>query len=155
MFRQDNITKLEKSKNLKINSGPPPSRYFFDLPSLNLDHLGDNKTAMGPPLWTYPFFHYWQLIEIFFSLVIIFFLHYCINLFTSNYWLLFEAMMAVHPMGVGVSISSPLDSGTWQSSLTQWVSGPGCLTSWGLANRNAQIRLWSNTNDPFSCYYLN
>ncbi len=33
-----------------------------------------------------------------------------INLFRSNYWLLFEAM-AVLLMGVGVSISSPLELG--------------------------------------------
>ena len=33
-----------------------------------------------------------------------------INLFRSKYWLLFEAM-AVLPMGVGVSISSPLELG--------------------------------------------
>jgi hypothetical protein len=46
-----------------------------------------------------------------------------INLFTSNYWLLFEAMV-VHPMGVGVSISSPLELG-----LDSQVSGQ---TSWGL-----------------------
>jgi hypothetical protein len=47
-------TGAQNMRNLKINLGPPPSRYFFDLPSLNLDHLGENKTAMGPPLWTYP-----------------------------------------------------------------------------------------------------
>ena len=46
-----------------------------------------------------------------------------INLFRSNYWLLFEAM-AVRPMGVGVSISSPLKQG-----LDSQVSG---LTSCGL-----------------------
>ncbi len=42
-----------------------------------------------------------------------------INRFRSNYWLLFEAMV-VHPMGVGVSISSPLKLGldTQVSSLT-------------------------------------
>ncbi len=33
-----------------------------------------------------------------------------INIFRSNYWLLFEAM-AVHPMGVGVSLSSPVELG--------------------------------------------
>ncbi len=33
-----------------------------------------------------------------------------INLFSFNYWLLFEAI-AVHPMGVGVSVSLPLEMG--------------------------------------------
>ncbi len=57
-------------------------------------------------------FHYWQLIEI--NSLINFSINFfivAINLFRSNYWLLFEAMMVVHPMGVGVSISSPLELG--------------------------------------------
>jgi hypothetical protein len=46
-----------------------------------------------------------------------------INLFRYNYWLLFEVMV-LHPMGVGVSIPSPLELG-----LDSQVSG---LTSCGL-----------------------
>ena len=44
------------------------------------------------------------------SIIAINFFIIAINLFRSNYWLLFEAM-AVHPMGVGFSISSPLELG--------------------------------------------
>jgi hypothetical protein len=52
-----------------------------------------------------------QLIEINFSIYsLIDFFIIAINLFRSNYWLLFAAM-AVYPTGVGVSISSPLELG--------------------------------------------
>ena len=50
-----------------------------------------------------------------------------INLFRYNYWLLFEVMV-LHPMGVGVSIPSPLELPVGLDSQLE-VSG---LTSCGL-----------------------
>ncbi len=70
------------------------------------------------------FFNYWQSIEINFLIdFLIDFFIIAITLFRSNYLLLFEAI-AVHPTGVGVSISSPLELG-----LDSQVSG---LTSCAL-----------------------
>jgi hypothetical protein len=63
--------------------------------------------------------------------------------FTSNYWLLFEAMVVHHdPMGVGVSISSPLELGL-RVRLDSQVSG---LTSWGLLPiemRTGRSSIWN------------
>ncbi len=83
-------------------------------------------------------FNCWQLIEINFLIDFLFhFFIIAINLFRSNYWywLIFEAMV-VHPMGVGVSISLPLELGLDSPSVR-----PASDKLCSFANRNAQIQL--------------